>query len=284
MTIDLSGKQALITGGSSGIGFETAKGLLTLGAAVTITGRNQSKLELARDFLVKDTGKSAVTIVQADFAFLDQVDMVAQAAKGCDILVNNAGLIETKRVLTGDGFERQWQVNVLAPTLLMARLTETMPPQGRIVNVASGVHRRASLELSDVNFESRPYGAMAAYGQSKLALIMLTRAISSRLGENGPLINAVHPGLVRTDFARDAGWFGLLFGAFKPLYLSARRGARTVLHAACSPFVNGVSGAYFEKSAPVEPSQAARDAAKADELFEVVRQQLELPPQIWPQA
>ncbi|MEO0412092.1 MAG: SDR family NAD(P)-dependent oxidoreductase [Pseudomonadota bacterium] len=281
MRVDLSNTKALVTGGSSGIGFEAAKGLLNLGANVTITGRDQAKLELARDFLIKDTGKHSVTIIQADFSLLSDVEKVAQDALGCSILINNAGLIDNERNTTADGFERQWQVNVLAPALLIARLHGAMPTDGRIVNVASGSHRRASLNLEDANFQERPYRGLAAYGQSKLALIMLTRMLSARFGDAGPLINAVHPGVVRTNFGRDAGWIGTAFTVFKPFYLSARRGAMTVLHCACSPFTAGVTGEYYERRAPRQPAPQALDSITGEALLALLGQQLKLPKDVW---
>ncbi|MEM9287722.1 MAG: SDR family NAD(P)-dependent oxidoreductase [Pseudomonadota bacterium] len=279
--LDLSGKNALVTGGSSGIGFEVAKALLTLGANVTVTGRDIRKLELARDYLVKDTKRTGVTIVQSDFAELDQVNTLASAISNIDLLIDNAGLIRRTKSMTKDGFELQWQVNVLAPMLLIGCLKSMLSQDGRIVNVASQAHTRGVLDLDDLDFSKRSYSGWAAYSQSKLALIMLTRALTNHAGRDAPVINSAHPGLVRTDFARETGWIGLLFNAFKPFYISPRRGAKTILHAAVSPFAAGSHGEYFVRCAPRLPAKTARDDDKCQALLVKVSKQINVPMETW---
>lgn len=268
MKVDLDGKRALITGASGGIGFEVAKGLLSLGAEVLITGRDEKKLTLAADYLRKDTGKAHIETICVDFADLAAAAFLSERADKVDILVNNAGLIANERTLTNTGFELQWQVNYLASAYLAFSMAQKMPKGGRIVNVTSGAHRRAQLDLSDPNFTNRPYKPLAAYGQSKLAMIMLTRHLANLWAGNGPLIYAVHPGVVRTDFARDAGWIGTLFRLFKPFYQSPRLGARGILNAACSPFTQDKTGAYFENAMPVEPSKSAQDTTNCAALYD----------------
>jgi len=268
MMVNLSGKRALVTGASGGIGFEVAKGLLRVGASVLITGRDARKLALASEFLKKDTGKTAIETEVIDFKDLAAAAYLSERADKVDILVNNAGLITSERQLSANDHELQWQVNYLAPAYLTLSLAQKMPKDGRIVNVASGAHRRGQLDLNDLDFRNRAYKPLVAYGQSKLAMIMLTRHLAHIWKGNGPHVYAVHPGVVRTDFARDTGWLGTLFNLFKPFYLSPRLGARGVLSAACSPFTADMSGAYFENAMPVEPSKLAQDADNAAALYD----------------
>lgn len=267
MHVDLTGKRALVTGASGGIGFEVAKGLLSLNASVIITGRDAKKLALAKDFLQNDTSNTAIETHVADFSAFSEVEALAQAASGIDLLFNNAGILTKDRAMTSTGHEVQWQVNYLAPAYLSLALAKTMPSSGKIINVASGAHRRGRLDFNDFNFDSRPYSALRAYSQSKLAMILLTRHLGHLWGMQSVHINAVHPGIVRTDFARGTGVLGTAFNLFKPFYQSPRAGARGVLNVACSPFTQNETGAYFFNSRVTQPAKQARDTQVANDLY-----------------
>lgn len=268
MHVDLKGKRALVTGATGGIGYETAKGLLSLGADVIITGRSEQKLALTQEYLRKDTGRDTVSLIQADFSDLAQVQSLAEQAEALDILVNNAGVITNARTLSAKGHDLQWQVNFLAPALLSLKLGPAMQPTGRIVNVASGAHKRGKLHLDDPSFEGRPYSALAAYAQSKLAMVMLTRHLGALWAETGPNVYAVHPGVVRTGFAQGTGALGIAFNLFKPFYKSPRRGARGVLSASCSPFTKDDTGCYYDGMLKQKPSKQAQDDSACRSLYE----------------
>lgn len=278
MQVDLTGKRALITGASSGIGFEIAKGLLNLNASVIITGRDPKKLSLAADFLQKDTGHQAIETIVSDFSAMANVASVAQQASGVDMLFNNAGMLTKERQITEDGHETQWQVNFLAAAYLALTLQQSMPPTGKIINVASGAHRNGQLDLTDLTFAKRDFSPLGAYAQSKLAMILLTRHLGALWGEDGQHINAVHPGVVRTDFARDAGLLGVAFNLFKPFYRSARAGARGILNVACSPFTADQTGAYFFNSRVTTPARQALNDKTAEELYSYCCNTLKLEP------
>lgn len=277
MQVDLTGKRALVTGASSGIGFEIAKSLLNLNASVLITGRTPKKLSLAADFLRKDTGHSAIETVVADFSAMGDVAALAEQTRGIDMLFNNAGLLTKDRQITADGHEMQWQVNFLAAAYLTLTAQPSMPPTGKIINVASGAHRNGQLDLADLTFAKRDFSPLGAYAQSKLAMIMLTRHLGRLWGPDGTHINAVHPGIVRTDFARDAGLLGVAFNLFKPFYRSPRAGARGVLNAACSPFTADETGAYFFDSRVTTPARQALDDKAAEALYTYCCKTLDLP-------
>lgn len=267
MHVDLTGKRALVTGASGGIGYETAKGLLSLGADIIITGRSEEKLALMKDYLLKDTKRDTVTTLVADFSDLAQVHSLIDQAGSLNILVNNAGLLTHKRRLSNDGHELQWQVNFLAPALLSLALASTMQPEGRIVNVASGAHKRGSLDLKDPSFKDRTYSPLGAYAQSKLAMVMLTRHLGQLWKDSGPNVYAVHPGIVRTGFAKNTGALGLAFNLFKPFYLSPRLGARGILNASCSPFTKDDTGRYYKAMQQQKPSRAALDHEACSEVY-----------------
>jgi NAD(P)-dependent dehydrogenase (short-subunit alcohol dehydrogenase family) len=186
-----------------------------------------------------------------------------------DVLVNNAGLVSGRRRITGDGLELTMAVNHFAPflltNLLLPRLKQSAP--ARVVTTASDAHRGGLLDMGDLNGEER-WSAWSAYGTSKLANILFTRALARRLGGTGVVANCLHPGVIRTGLARGAplpirvGWrvASVFFG-------SPRKGAETIVYLASSPDGADESGGYFANSRLATPSVQAQDDELGEELW-----------------
>ena len=275
---DMQGKTVVVTGGNSGIGYETALALSTMGARVIVTARNADKGRAAVAAM-NDTvdGQAAIQLVVFDLADLASVRRgaaeILELAPCLDVLVNNAGLVQTLRSETVDGFETTFAVNHLGPflltNLLLDRLVQSTP--ARIVNVASSAHgaARHGMPFDDLQ-STRHYRAMRVYGQSKLANILFTLELSRRLSGTGVTANSLHPGTVRTGYGADGDARGLLAFGIKiaaPFFLSPAKGARTSVYLACSPEVEGVSGEYFVKCRARRPRRWAQDADAADRLW-----------------
>ena len=181
---DMTGKTVLVTGATSGIGYETAAGLLRLGATVVMVARRPGRGEAARARLVERTGTPGVDLLLCDLSSQESIRELAEAVletyPRLEVIVNNAGVIEPRRRLSADGIEMTLAVNLVAPflltNLLLDRLRESMP--SRIVNVSSGAQDKATLDLNDLQFESRPYAWQKAYGQSKLAMNVFTAELA----------------------------------------------------------------------------------------------------------
>lgn len=247
----LSGKICLVTGASAGIGQEIARGLAAAGGKVVLAVRNVQRGELARDNIVRSTGKSAVTVMQVDVALQSSIRAFAAEFKRTHsklhLLVNNAAGWQTTRSTTAEGIELTWATNVLGPYLmteLLLDLLEAGAPS-RVVNVASSV--AGSLDLSDAQFESRKYDGFKAYMASKQALRMLTWGLAKRVEPRRVTANAVNPGFVRTELNRNAGG---LMGTVIPLFArlmakTPEQGADTPIWAAISPELEGVTGRFF---------------------------------------
>jgi retinol dehydrogenase-12 len=270
----LINRTVLITGATGGIGRATAEAVARMGASVIIHGRDPERVDTTRRIVSHSANHDRVYGAVADLASLTEVRRLAAEVHDqhdrLDVLINNAGLVTRKRCESADGFELQLAVNHLAPFLLTHLLLdklETSAP-ARVVNVASMAHHRAAFDLTDLNWEKRRYSGIGAYGATKLANILFTRALARRMDRFKVTANSLHPGVVATNIFSGMGVLGSLFGLLsKPLLLSANDGAATSIHLTASPELAGVSGEFFKLSQPEEPSDAARDDASAELLW-----------------
>jgi NAD(P)-dependent dehydrogenase (short-subunit alcohol dehydrogenase family) len=264
---------AVITGGNSGIGLETARALARQGWRVIITGRDAAKLDAA----ARQVGVAEVRV--ADFAALAQVRALAAALNAeprIDVLINNVGVALTGRRVTQDGNEMMLQVNHLSPFLLTNLLVDKLKASApaRVVNVASRAHRGArDAGFDDFQF-ARSYNVGKAYARTKLYNVLFTRELARRLAGSGITANALHPGVIRSQIGMDGDLSGIANLAWS-LILRWRgsrveEGARVPLYLATAPEVASVSGKYFSIDCrEATPSALAQDDAAAKRLWEM---------------
>jgi NAD(P)-dependent dehydrogenase (short-subunit alcohol dehydrogenase family) len=270
----LIARTVLITGATRGIGSATAEALARMGATVIVHGRDRRRVESACRVITHSAKHERVHGAIADLSSLDDVRRLAAEIAGrhesLDVLINNAGTVTRTRNVTVDGYERQLAVNHLAPFLLTHLLLDKLAASAsaRIVNVSSMAHRRAVLDLDDLNWETRRYSGIGAYSDSKLANILFTRELAIRLRGTAVTANSLHPGVVATSIFAGMGILGTLFGILsKPFMLSSHEGAETSIYLASSRDVEGVSGEFFNRSRPVDPAAAARDPWSSKSLW-----------------
>jgi NAD(P)-dependent dehydrogenase (short-subunit alcohol dehydrogenase family) len=278
--LPMTGQTVLVTGATGGIGLATALGLAGLGARIGVVGRDEQRMAAALEAVRAVPGSGGADPFLADLSIQREVRGLAAAVlaayPGMDVLVNNAGGFWSARHVTADGLERTFAVNHLAPFLLTTLLTPLLlergreSPPSRVVTVSSDAHRAGRMDFEDLQAE-RGYSGIRAYAQSKLANILFTGELARRLSGRGVTANAVHPGGVRTGFAReDAGIvmrLGLTVGAV--FLKSPEQGARTSVYAASAAELANVTGAYLAKSRRARPHQRARDDAAAARLWAV---------------
>jgi NAD(P)-dependent dehydrogenase (short-subunit alcohol dehydrogenase family) len=274
--VNLSGRVAIVTGATSGIGREVALGLARLGATTVVVGRGADRASRAAAEIAQATGNPRVESLRVDdLAVISDTRALVAALldrySSVHILVNNAGAYFRRREVTPDGLERTFALNVLAPyiltNLLAPRLVASAP--ARVVNVASEAERSGRVDFDDLQF-ARKYAGFRAYGSSKLELLWLTREFARRLGGSGVTVNAVHPGYVRSGFGLNNGGgtafvmriLGALFARSVP------RGADVVLYAASAPELAAMTGGYYADRKPIPGTEDSRDNAKAGRLFE----------------
>jgi NAD(P)-dependent dehydrogenase (short-subunit alcohol dehydrogenase family) len=278
--VDMSGKIVLITGGNAGIGKQAAIDLAKLGAKVVFTARNLRKGDVARAEIREAADSKQIDFLTLDLASFASIERFSKEFltryPRLDVLILNAGLILDHRSETEDGFETTFGVNHLGhfylTSLLRERLEASAP--ARILVVSSDAHRGApeGLDFDDL-MHARRYRGWKVYARSKLANILFARALARRLEGTRVTVNALHPGMVRTRFARDGdlgsplqrlGW-----GLLTPFMISPEKGARTTVHLASSPELEGKSGDYYVRCRPTKPSKAARDDEAAERLWKV---------------
>jgi NAD(P)-dependent dehydrogenase (short-subunit alcohol dehydrogenase family) len=273
--VDMSGRVVVVTGATSGIGREVARGVARAGATTVVVGRGEGRAARAAEEIGRETGNPHVRSVRVDdLAVQAQVRALAEGLlagfPAIHVLVNNAGAYFHRREVTPDGLERTFALNVLAPyvlsTLLLPRLRASAP--ARIVNVSSAAHQGARVDFADLQSSAR-YSGFSVYGSSKLELIWLTREFARRLSGTGVTVNAVHPGFVRSGFARNNG--GAVAAGVRVASLfarSIRRGADTPFYLATAPEVDSVTGAYFSDRTQRPGSAESNDMAKARQLMD----------------
>jgi len=274
----LIGKVCVITGANTGIGKETARDLARRGARIIMLCRDLDKARLAAEEINKETG-STVGVFQLDLASLDSVRNTAATLKEAEpkihILINNAGVMMCPRWETKDGFEMQLGTNHLGHFLLTLMLMEQIKnaETARIVNVSSIAHTQGKMNWDDLMSEKN-YDAKEAYCQSKLANILFTKELATRLKGTGVTAYSLHPGVVQTELGRHIGesvngfihWAFHFCGNF--LFKTVVHGAQTSIYCAVDESISTHSGRYYSDCAEKRPHSVATNDEDAAILWD----------------
>jgi NAD(P)-dependent dehydrogenase (short-subunit alcohol dehydrogenase family) len=244
--VDLSGRRALVTGATSGIGTETARALAAAGAHVVLGVRDQAAGERAAAKITATTGNPAVTVGGLDLADPGSVRALAAAWTGpLHILVNNAGIMALPELTrTAQGREMQFAVNFLGHYALTTALHDALrrAEGARVVCLSSSAHLGGPVVFDDLDYRFRWYQPLAAYGESKTADVLLAVEVTRRWSGEGILANAVNPGAIATNLQQHTG--GLRTPPERRKTIA--QGAATSVLLAASPLLAGVGGRYFE--------------------------------------
>ena len=278
----LSGKKCIVTGGTSGIGKETALGLARLQGDVTIVGRSREKCETVRNEIISATSNRDVSYEIADLSSMDAVRILAEkitsSTSHIDVLINNAGGVFNKYIVTKDGFESTIALNYLSPVLLTRLLFPILKLSGgaRIINIGSSVHKSGRTEF-DFQFKQK-YGAMKAYSTSKLMITLFTYAIARRLRKTNMSSILVQPGFVSTNLGRNSG-SGILsasFGIMKPFQISAYEASKTPINLATYGTNEELNGKCFSRLKPIKTSPVSYDEELQEKLWQLTADTLGL--------
>ncbi len=275
----MKGKNCVVTGGNSGIGYETARALAQAGANVKIVSRNPEKAEAAVKSIRAKAPDTHIDYVLADLSAQKNIYNAAQDVlkdfNTIDILVNNAGAWFSKLELTEDGVERQFAVNHLAYFLFTKELMGGLAASddGRIICVGSDSHFHGKIHFNDVSLRSNYHG-LRAYAQSKLANVMFVYELDRRLKEKrleNIDVNCVQPGRVNTDIGlkHTISFHSLAWRIRRLGGLSPAAGAATSIYLATENEVQGLSGKYWDKCRPKPSSPGSYIEEDARRLWEI---------------
>ncbi len=272
----MHGKTVVVTGGTSGIGGVAALALARAGARIVLVARDSQRAEATLRRLREEGPGLGHALHLADLSRLYEIKRVgaeiATAEPRIDVLVNNAGALFDRMQTTEDGLERTFATNHIAYFVLTEALRERLAASvpARIVNTASGAHRGATLDWSDLQ-STKNYSGFKAYSRSKLYNILFTRELARRLHGVGVAANCLHPGFVATRFADGTSGFTRLGARVaKALFaIPPEKGAETIVYLASSPEVEGVTGRYFAKCRPATTTAIAQDEDAARRLWDV---------------
>lgn len=278
---DQTGRIAIVTGASSGIGLETARMLAQKGAEVVLACRSLKKGEAALEKIRPEKPTAKLSVAELDLSDLDSVEHFAQEFRAShgrlDLLLNNAGVMVPPFGRTRQGFELQLGTNHLGHFALTGRLLPLLraTPGARVVVVSSTMQKIGRIDFTDLNYERRPYRGWFAYGQSKLANMLFARELGRRLAAAGidVRVTAAHPGWAATDLQRTSP-FMRFWGSM--LAMTPAEGALPTLRAATDP--QAQAGSFFGPKGPFElrgaPALArvpwrAQDDRVAQRLFDL---------------
>ncbi len=249
--VDLTGKTAVVTGASSGIGVETARALAAAGASVTLAVRDTSTGDRVAAEIRDSTGNANVTVCALDLSDLSTVATFARTWSGpLHILVNNAGVMAVPELtLSPAGHEIQFATNHLGHFALAVGLHDALAvaENSRVVSVSSGGHQRSPVVFDDIDYAFRDYEPFGAYGQSKTANVLFAVEATRRWVDEGITANALMPGAIFTQLGRHVD-AEIAAAAMKRQdnVKTVEQGAATSVLLAASPLLEGIGGRYFE--------------------------------------
>jgi NAD(P)-dependent dehydrogenase (short-subunit alcohol dehydrogenase family) len=285
--LDLTGKRVLITGGSGGLGAETARAMAAKGAEVIVTARDLEKVQGVVQATKASTGAD-LAVEKLELGSFASIRAFAERflAKSdtLDILINNAGVMACPHGKTEDGIELQFGTNHVGHFLLTNLIARTLAKGARVVSVSSLAHFASPVVFDDIQFEKRDYKKWLAYGQSKTANALFAVGLNARLKERGVEAFSLHPGAIKTDLSRhqteeDLARSRMLQQSGRLSLKTVAAGAATSVYAATAPELAGKGGAYLADCAisPISAEEGgftvvrpyALDPAAAERLWAV---------------
>jgi len=250
---DMSGKICIVTGANSGLGKQTAKSLAKLNAKVVMVCRSKERGQNAKEEILKELKQADLDLMLCDLSNLSEVRDFAQKFNqkytNLDVLINNAGVYYSKYEETEDGIAKMIAINHFSPFLLTKLLLPLLKESNysRIINVNSGLHKMAKLELNDVSkLKNWKETGMKGYATSKLVNLLSIYKMARELENSNTIINAVNPGMTNTNLPQHSFGTKIFWKLISPFIKTAEEGAKPIINLATNPELAEVNGKYFE--------------------------------------
>ena len=273
---DLTGRNALVTGATSGLGRAVATALANLGAQVTIVGRNPAKTDAVAEAIRGDTGNPRVRTEVADLSSMAQIRALASRVQPpLHLLVNNAGVLLAERTETEEGFETTFATNLLGHFLLTNLLIEKLEAPARIINVSSGGMYTQRIRLDDLQMRNERYEGAVAYARTKRGQVILTELWAERLRDRGIVVHSMHPGWADTPGVSTS--LPRFYKLTKPLLRTPEQGADTIVWLCASEEAGRTTGLFWHdrRARPTHRARRTRESAQdREDLWSTLEQML----------
>lgn len=268
-------KIVLITGATSGIGKATALNLARRGATIIIVSRNREKGELTQYEIINLSDNPNIYLLQADLSVKSDIIELSESFKNIfprlDILINNAGMLGMpRRTESQDGYELTVATNYFSAFLLTNLLIDTLSKSEdpRIINVISGLYRYSNLDWKDLMMKYR-YMPIVCYGRSKLMLAMFTLELADRLKEKKISVNAVDPGSVYTNIAKNyPKLFKVFYSLSEPFLRTPEKGAETIVYLSANKKIGDLTGKIFKNKMLQKPGKYIKKKERRQRLWD----------------
>jgi len=272
--LSMRGKNCLITGATAGIGRVTAIELAGKGANIIIVGRNAQKCQDTLAEIEAKTGNSNLDYLTADLSDFQSVKTLAtnfmNKYSKLNVLANNAGGIFMRRADTQDGLEMTWALNHFGYFWLTGYLIDVLKSStpSRIINVSSDAHKRSNLS-GPPNMRDKMSMGFNTYADTKLANILFSYHLAYSIKSTGVTVNAMHPGVVNTDFGSNNGIIGKVIQTNAKIFgVNPEKGARTIIQLASAPELYQVTGKYFVNGREVLSSKNSYDTKLSTKMWQ----------------
>lgn len=275
---DFKNKICVITGATSGIGKATAFKFAELGFSLILLSRNIKKGKIVVEHIKKKTNNEKIEFYKVDLSLMNEVKEVSEKIKlhydQIDILINNAGARFLNHFITQEGLEQTLALNHLSHFLLTNLLIDKLKcsKSARIINISSHAHYSANKIIENITVRGE-YDGRVQYVNSKLANILFTYELAEKFIKTNITVNAIDPGGVATNFARNNGLISWLKHRFYYLIngklLTPQQASETIIYLATSPDVDGISGKYFKDKKEIKSSSISYDQNMAKKLWEI---------------
>ncbi|MEW6527282.1 MAG: SDR family NAD(P)-dependent oxidoreductase [Spirochaetota bacterium] len=270
----MKSKTIIVTGGNTGIGKAIAVSLAGQKHQVIVISRNPEKGKKALDEIKQVSGNNKVKLLVGDLGSIPSVKTIAEKIihqfPDVSVLINNAGIWPQKLEINSDGLEMAFMVNHMAPLILSIMLYKQLKKNkpSRIVNVNAGLYVFGRVDVEKTPY-GKDFGSFSTYMNTKLCNIYFTQKFSQIIENSGVTINAVHPGVIRTNLGDSSGVWGSLLRLFKRTFAEPEYGAQAPVWLATSTEVENINGKYFERFTQKTYAKNAMEISVREKLWDL---------------